>query len=96
MLIQVFYASATVGGEWSSSHHGCFTPGERAPNTNCIEGWVEPRVRLDHIENKNSLPYKNSNWDLSVFQPVASRFTDHAKKETQNEVCKVISLERAD
>jgi hypothetical protein len=29
-----------------------FTPGERAPGTNWIGGWVGPRVGLDSVEKK--------------------------------------------
>jgi hypothetical protein len=29
----IFWTSALVGGEWSTSHPGHFTPGERAPGT---------------------------------------------------------------
>jgi hypothetical protein len=37
-----FFASALVGGEWSSSQPDLFTPGERAPGTNWI-GCVGPQ-----------------------------------------------------
>jgi hypothetical protein len=29
-----------VGGEWSTSRPGCFTPGERAPGTHWRGGWL--------------------------------------------------------
>jgi hypothetical protein len=38
--IHVFLTSALVGGEWSASHPGRFIPGERAPGTHWIGGWV--------------------------------------------------------
>jgi hypothetical protein len=34
--IHIFLTSALVGGEWSASRPGRFTPGERAPGTHCI------------------------------------------------------------
>jgi hypothetical protein len=42
---RVFLTSALVGGEWSASRPGRFTPG-----THCIEGWVGPRPGLDDME----------------------------------------------
>jgi hypothetical protein len=35
-----FLTSAIVGGEWSASNPGRFTPGERAPGTHWIGGWL--------------------------------------------------------
>jgi hypothetical protein len=37
------------GGEWSASHLGHFTPGERALGTHWIGGWVGPRAILDVV-----------------------------------------------
>jgi hypothetical protein len=31
-----FFTSAVAGGEWSASHSGRFTPGERAPGIDWI------------------------------------------------------------
>jgi hypothetical protein len=42
--------SALVGGEWSASRPGRFTPGERAPSTYWIGGWEGPRAGLDDME----------------------------------------------
>jgi hypothetical protein len=39
---------------------------------------VDPRGSLDEMEKENSLPYRDSNSDPSVVQPVASRYTDCA------------------
>jgi hypothetical protein len=36
-----------TGWEWSASCSGRFTPGERAPGTHCIGGWLGPRTGLD-------------------------------------------------
>jgi hypothetical protein len=46
----VFLTSALAGGEWSASRPGRFTPGERAPGTHWIGGWVAPRAGLDDME----------------------------------------------
>jgi hypothetical protein len=46
----VFLTSALVGSEWSASHSGRFTRGERAPGTHWIGGWVGPRASLDDME----------------------------------------------
>jgi hypothetical protein len=53
-----FLDLGTIGGEWSASHRGCFTPGERALCTHWIEGWVDPRAGLDGVEKRKffSLP----------------------------------------
>jgi hypothetical protein len=46
----VFLTSALVGGEWSASRYCRFTPGERAPRTHWIGGWVDPRAGLEGME----------------------------------------------
>jgi hypothetical protein len=55
VLIQIFLNSALTGGEWSASRPGRFTPGERAPGTRWIGGWVNPRAGLDDIEERKFL-----------------------------------------
>jgi hypothetical protein len=50
VCIQIFLTSALAGGEWSASPPGRFTPGERAPGTHWIGGWVVPRASLDDME----------------------------------------------
>jgi hypothetical protein len=47
--IHVFSTSTLVGGEWSASCPGRFTPRERAPGTHWI-GVVGPRAGLDCME----------------------------------------------
>jgi hypothetical protein len=47
---RVFSTSALVGGEWSASRPGRFTPGEKAPGTHWIGGWVDPGAGLDDME----------------------------------------------
>jgi hypothetical protein len=54
--IHIFLASALVGGEWSTSRPGRFTPGERAPGTHWTGGWVDFRVDLDDLEKILTLP----------------------------------------
>jgi hypothetical protein len=46
----VFLTLALVGVEWSVSRLDRFTPGERAPCTHWIGGWVGPRAGLDDME----------------------------------------------
>jgi hypothetical protein len=53
--IHIFLTSALVGGEWLASHLGRFTPGERAPSTHWIGGWVDPRAGLDDVERTKFL-----------------------------------------
>jgi hypothetical protein len=47
---------ALDGDEWSASCPGHCTPGERAPCTYCIGGWVTPRIGLDDVERRKILP----------------------------------------
>jgi hypothetical protein len=49
VYIHIFLASALVGGEWSASRPGRFTPGERAPGTHWIGEWVGPRAGLGAV-----------------------------------------------
>jgi hypothetical protein len=44
-----------VGGEWSASRPGRYTPGERAPGSHWIGGWVGPRTGLDDVEKRKFL-----------------------------------------
>jgi hypothetical protein len=48
----IFFTSAPVGGKWSSSCPGRFTPGERALGIHWIGGWVDPRTGGDDVENR--------------------------------------------
>jgi hypothetical protein len=43
----VFLTKVLVGGERSASRISRFTPGERAPGTHLIGGWVGPRAGMD-------------------------------------------------
>jgi hypothetical protein len=42
--------SILAGGEWSASHAGRFTPGERPAGTYWIGGCVDPRIGLENME----------------------------------------------
>jgi hypothetical protein len=58
----VFLTSALVGGEWSASRPGRFTPGEKVPGTHWIGGWVDSRAGLDD----NSYLHRDSYSDFLV------------------------------
>jgi hypothetical protein len=47
--------SAFAGGEWSASRPGRFTPGEKAPGTLWIGGWVSHRAGLNDVEKRKFL-----------------------------------------
>jgi hypothetical protein len=51
-------------------------PGEKAPSTHWVEGWVDPRAGLDYVDKRILDPTGTRNSDLSVVQPVSSRYTD--------------------
>jgi hypothetical protein len=53
--IHIFLTSALAGGECSASRPGRFTPGERAPGTHWMGGWVDPRAGLDDVEKRKFL-----------------------------------------
>jgi hypothetical protein len=53
--IHIFLTSALVGGEWSASRPGHFTPEETAPGTHSIGGWVDPRAGLNNVKKRKFL-----------------------------------------
>jgi hypothetical protein len=55
VYIYVFLTSALVGGEWSASRPNRFTPGEKAPDTLWIAGWMDPRTSLGDMEKRKFL-----------------------------------------
>jgi hypothetical protein len=55
LQIHIFLTLALVGGEWSVSRPGRFTPEERDPSTHWIGGWVDPRAGLDDVEKRKFL-----------------------------------------
>jgi hypothetical protein len=56
----IFYID---GHEWSTSSPFHFTPGEGAPDTHGIWGWVGPRSGEDAVEKRKTLHYRKSNPD---------------------------------
>jgi hypothetical protein len=50
--IHIFLTLALVGGEWSASRPGRFTPGEKAHCTHWIGGWMDLRTGLDNMEKR--------------------------------------------
>jgi hypothetical protein len=38
---------------------------------------VDPRAGLDDLRSENFLPYRDSNTDPSVAQPIVSRYTEY-------------------
>jgi hypothetical protein len=54
--------TALDGAKWLSSHSGHFTPGETAPGTHWIGGWVSSGVGFDTAEKRKiSFPCRESN-----------------------------------
>jgi hypothetical protein len=76
--IHVFLTSALVRGELSASRLCRFTPGERAPGTHWIRGWVGLTAGLDEVEKRQFLLHRDSKSYPSVVQPVDCCYTDFA------------------
>jgi hypothetical protein len=75
VYIHVFLISALVGGEWSASYPGRFTP--RTPSIDWIGGRVGPRVGPDDMKRrKKFFPYRDLNSHPSTVQPVANHYFD--------------------
>jgi hypothetical protein len=53
--IHIFLTSALVAGEWSASHAGRLSSGERIPGAHWIGGWVDARAALDDAEKRKFL-----------------------------------------
>jgi hypothetical protein len=69
--------SALDGVEWSASRPARFTPREWAYGTHWLGGWMGPRAVLDAVSKwKISSHRRESNPDHSIFQHIASRYTD--------------------
>jgi hypothetical protein len=58
--IHIFLTSALVGGEWSPSRPGRFTPGERALGTHWIGGLVDPTARSGQCGTQTPTPWSSS------------------------------------
>jgi hypothetical protein len=56
VYIHIFLTSA-LAGEWLASRLCLSTPGERAPGTHWIGGWVGPRTGLDDVEKRKFLTF---------------------------------------
>jgi hypothetical protein len=57
-----------------------FTPGENTPGTHCTGGWVGPRAGLDTEDRGKILcPWRGSNPDRPVVQPVVRHYTMFSK-----------------
>jgi hypothetical protein len=70
MYISTFFISALDGGEWSASHSGLFTPGNKDTAIHRIGGWVNPRVcpgkrKFLHLSGIKPRPYGLSLYQLS-------------------------------
>jgi hypothetical protein len=55
VYIQIFLNSALVETECSATRPGRFTPGERAPSTHWMGGWLGLRTGLDDVEKRKFL-----------------------------------------
>jgi hypothetical protein len=62
-----------MGGEWSASSPGRFTPGERASGTHLAGGQVDPRADMDAVGEGKSLPRPCH--ELNAGQPARSLVT---------------------
>jgi hypothetical protein len=71
-----FLTSVLDVSEWLASRHQpvVFTPGEKAPSTQWIEGLMGPTVGLNAVEKRKS--FAPSGNRTQVAQPVARRCTD--------------------
>jgi hypothetical protein len=52
-------------------------PGERAPDTHWIGGWVDPTAGLDDLEKRKFLTLLGLELQPSVIQPIASHYTNY-------------------
>jgi hypothetical protein len=71
-----------VGGEWSVSLSGRFTPGERDPGINWIGCWVNSRAGLNDVEKRKFLT-------LTVLEP---RLLGRLARRIYNRHCKNLKL----
>jgi hypothetical protein len=53
--IHPHFLDLNSGGEWSASRPCRFSPGERAPGTHFIGGWVDLRAGLEDMEKRKFL-----------------------------------------
>jgi hypothetical protein len=57
-------------------------PRERAPGTHCIGCWMDPRAVWTMWRSESACLHSDSNSDLSVVQPAATRYTDWSTPHT--------------
>jgi hypothetical protein len=56
-MLHAFLTSVLDGSEWSALRPSRFTPGEKAPGTQWIGGWVGPIASLEALaKRKKYLP----------------------------------------
>jgi hypothetical protein len=70
--------ASLAGGEWSASRPGRFTPGVRAPVPIGKRVRWTPEPVWTTLRRDNFVPYRDSNSDHIVVEPLASRYTDCA------------------
>jgi hypothetical protein len=59
--LHTFLTSALDWGGWSPSRPGRFTPGEKAPGTDWVAGWVSLKADLEAVaKRKNPCPCRES------------------------------------
>jgi hypothetical protein len=64
-------------------------PGERAPGTLWVEGWVGPGAILDAVvKRKITSPHRESNPRTPIVQPVVQRYTDWGITAPKGDVCR--------
>jgi hypothetical protein len=73
-MAQPYLTSALDAGDWSASRPSRFTPGEIAPGTHWLRGWVAPEpVWTLWSREKSVFPAENR---TLAIQPVARHYTD--------------------
>jgi hypothetical protein len=82
--IHNFLTSALVGGGWTASLHGHSIPGERAPIPTAEEAGLTPERIWTLWKGGNFEPYKYSNTNLSIVQPIPSHYTGCLKLVCSN------------
>jgi hypothetical protein len=70
-IVPPFLTSALDGGEWSASPPSRFTPGQRAPGTHWMGGWVGHRTDLESVEKRKVMPLPGIEPQPPRLQPVA-------------------------
>jgi len=69
-IAYAFLFSAPDGGEWSASRPGRFIPGEGAPDTHWIGGWVVPRRGMEAVTKRKIPTIDPLGNRILVVQPV--------------------------